>query len=173
MAFQSVRKFASVRKSVRKSGVMLSLNITERGYSKNGDRQYSVSLLLSPELVTKMQWDASTRVDVLVDNENQLGLLRKDLLGYALSFPKNSQGERKGVSACIKFSLHESFDYLPKDSGRIELTLIESGNDQIVFEMPKMPNPSETLLTDTESYLADHAIKNHYSCSEQPFRLHF
>lgn len=132
MSFQSIRKFVSVHKGRKRNEAMLSINVISNGELKNGEKSYSISIIAHPDLLEQMKWDDKTRVDVLVDEENQLCMLKKDPLGFAITLNPNG-------FATIKFRLNNSFAYIPKDSDRLSLTILEFKScDFLVFEMPKI-----------------------------------
>lgn len=154
MAFESIRKFVSVKKGRNRSNALLSLNVVSGTDPRNGEARYAISILVNHELIAHVGWNEKTRVDILVDSENQMCMLKPDSSGFALSFPnKNKDGGYEGVSAYIKFKLPEPFEYIPKESDRIELTIIEC-NDFIVFEMPKVKIESNDQKKEVRSSFA-------------------
>lgn len=137
MAFESIRKSDFVRKISNHNQSFLSLIITRGTPLKNGELTYSCSFRLSSELLKQMNWNEKTRLDVLVDRENHLGMLKVEPLGFAISFPGTNTSFMNGF---VKFRVTDDFDYIPKNSLRMNLDIVNYHKDSIVFRMPNINN---------------------------------
>ena len=127
MTFKSISELAAKAPRTEAKGAKLTISTDVAHKRAGGEEAFSLRFGLSDELLKEARFIAGDRVDVLLDVEARLGLIRRTLQGGW----KISGSKAKKV---VQMTWTEGLPSVPTTSACESVTVTDEG---IMFELPK------------------------------------